>query len=119
MTNLQIAIEKAVAALEPHVREVTIKRKIRGKEKTIVVDRIVSLPSFVGPFQRKTIELLVDAAAKYEALQRRQRECAYAVPCQQCIHQACGSHKVKKAKQDNAPVDEAALGPMFEEVSDD
>lgn len=93
MTNLQIAIEKAVAALEPHVREVTIKRKIRGKEKTIVVDRIVSLPSFVGPFQRKTIELLVDAAAKYGALQRRQRECAYAVPCQQCIHQACGSHK--------------------------
>ncbi len=28
--------------------------------------------------------------------------------------------KVKKAKQDNAPVDEASLGPMFEsEVSDE
>ena len=93
MTNLQIAIEKALAALEPHVREVTIKRKIRGKEKTIVVDRIVSLPSFVGPLQRKTIELLVDAAAKYEALKRRQTECAYAAPCQECIHQACVSHK--------------------------
>jgi len=27
--------------------------------------------------------------------------------------------KVKKAKQDNAPVDDAALGPMFEEVVSD
>ena len=27
--------------------------------------------------------------------------------------------KVKKAKQDDTPVDEAALGPMFEEVSDE
>ena len=82
-----------MAALEPHVREVTIKRKIRGKENHYLLIALSLFRRFVGPFQRKTIELLVGAAAKCEALQRRRRECAYAVPCQQCIHQACGSHK--------------------------
>ena len=85
MTNLQIAIEKALAALEPS----TLQRYEGGK----IVEQHTVVPAFVGPLQRKTLELLVNAAAKLEALQRRQRECAYAAPCQQCIHQACGSHK--------------------------
>ena len=85
MTNLQIAIDKALAALEPS----TLQRYEGGK----VVEQYTVEPAYVGPLQRKTIELLVDAAVKLEALQRRKAECAYAVPCLQCIHQTCGSHK--------------------------
>lgn len=85
MTNLQIAIEKAVAALEPSM----LQRYEGGK----VVEQHTVVPAFVGPLQRKTLEFLVDAAMKHEALQRRQSECAYTVPCQQCIHAVCGSHK--------------------------
>lgn len=102
--NLQIAIDKALDALKPHVREVTKTRKVRGVEKKVLVDRIVESPAFVGPFSRKTIELLVEAAIKYNSyleqtridlatLEKRQAECAYTVVCKQCIHPACGSYK--------------------------
>ncbi len=76
MTNLQIAIEKGFAALEPHIREVTIKRKIKGKEKLIVVDRIVSLPAFVGPLQRRVIVELLQAAIKYNEMLEREPQAA-------------------------------------------
>lgn len=98
MTNLQIAIEKALDALEPSI----LQRYEGGK----VVEQYTVIPAYIGPLQRRTIELLVDAAVKLEALQRRKTECAYPVPCLQCIHQACGSYK-----------DNALLAPLLEPVN--
>ena len=60
MTNLQIAIEKALAALEPS----TLQRYEGGK----VVEQYTVVPAFVGPLQRRTVEALVDAALKYERI---------------------------------------------------
>jgi hypothetical protein len=57
MTNLQIAIEKALAALEPSTLQRYEDRKL--------VDIYEVKPAFIGPLQRRTIELLVDAAIKY------------------------------------------------------
>lgn len=83
--NLQIAIDKALAALEPSILQ-------RYERRPIDVYKVE--PAYIGPLQRRTVEMLVDAALKYqEALEKRQAECAYTVPCLQCIHQACGSYK--------------------------
>lgn len=98
MTNLQIAIEKALAALEPS----TLQRHEGGK----VVDVYKVEPAYIGPLQRRTIALLVDAAVKLEALQRRKVECAYPVPCLQCIHRTCGSHR-----------DNALLAPLTDTLT--
>ena len=64
------------------------------QKKRIVIDRIIEEPAFVGPMKRPVVEVLLDAALKYQAaLEKRQAECAYTVPCKQCIHQVCGSYK--------------------------
>lgn len=57
MTNLQIAIEKARAALAPS----TLQRYEGGK----VVEQYTVVPAYIGPLQRRTVELLVDAAIKH------------------------------------------------------
>lgn len=93
MTNLQIAIEKALDALKP-------------QEYAKFGEIVTVTPAYIGQLQRRTVEMLVDAAVKLEALQRRKAECAYAVPCLQCIHQTCGSHK-----------DNALLAPLTDTLT--
>jgi len=55
--NLQIAIDKTLDALKPSV----LQRHEGGK----VIEQYTVIPAYIGPLQRKTIELLVEAAIKY------------------------------------------------------
>jgi len=94
MTNLQIAIEKALDALKP-------------QEYAKFGEIVTVTPAYIGQLQRRTVEMLVDAALKYqEALEKRQAECAYPVPCKQCIHQVCGSYR-----------DNAVLAPLTDTLT--
>jgi len=120
MTNLDVAIEKALKALEPHVREVTKQRKVKGKTVTVVIKEIETIPAVVGPLNRRILEVLVEAAMKYndslvavkeltqadmkyDAIMKRQQECAYQKPCKQCIHPTCGSYGDNPAFEEAVP----------------